>query len=96
MKAFFDYIKAFAFKNFFAFCLTGGLLYILLVSPQLRDLTIVLLTLVVKHYFDSNTGSMAKDITISKALDQAQQLPAAGASNPPMVGNADTVNVGKQ
>ena len=76
MKSIFDYIKSFAFKNLFAIFLTWQLLDILRRSPELRDLIIVLLTLVVKHFFDSNTGSVAKDITISKALDNAHQLPA--------------------
>lgn len=76
MKQFFDYIKAFAFKNLFAIFITWQLLDLLRNSPELRDLIIVLLTLIVKHFYDSNTGSAAKDATISKALDQAQQLPA--------------------
>lgn len=75
MTAIFDYIKCFAFKNFFAFCLTGGLLYLLKTESGLRDIIIVLLTLVIKYYFDTSNSANKKDETISKALDQAQQLP---------------------
>lgn len=80
MTSIFEYIKCFAFKNFFAFCLTGALLYLLKTEPQLRDIIIVILTLVVKYYFDTSNSANKKDDTISKALDQAQQLPAVNSN----------------
>lgn len=76
MKNFFDYIKCFAFKNLLAMPLIGGLLYVIITVPAMHDSCIVLLTLVVKYYFDSSTGSAAKDATISQALTMAQQTPA--------------------
>lgn len=93
MKSILDYLKNYPFKNFFALLLSWYLLKIMNEQPAMKDLLIVLLTLIVKHFFDSTTGSVAKDVTISKALDQAQQLPATGTGA--TVQNAETVNVKK-
>ena len=90
MKPFFDYIKGFAFKNFLAMPLICGLLWLMANVPSLHDSCVVLLTLVVKYYYDTSNASSQKDATISKALDQAQQLPAVGQPN---VGKADNVTV---
>lgn len=76
MKNFFDYIQKFAFKNFLAIPLISGLLWLMANVPSLHDSCVVLLTLVVKYYYDTNTSSSKKDETISNALDKAQQLPA--------------------
>lgn len=76
MKSFFEYIQKFTFKNFFALFLTTGLLYMLDTQPGLRDIMIVLLTLVVKYYFDTSNSSAKKDETIQQALTAAQQSPA--------------------
>lgn len=45
-------------------------------TPALHDSCIVLLTLVVKYYYDTSMASSKKDETISSALDKAQQTPA--------------------
>lgn len=92
MKSIFDYIHSFPFKNFLALPLICGLLWLMANVPALHDSCVVLLTLVVKYYYDSNTNSAAKDLTISKALDNAQQLPAVGSATP-NVGKAENVTV---
>lgn len=89
MKYFFDYIKSFAFKNLLAIPLIAGLLWLMANVPSLHDSCVVLLTLVVKYYFDTSNASSKKDETISNALTMAQQLPAITA---PTVNNAGTVN----
>lgn len=89
MKPFFDYIEKFHFKNLFALLLCYKMLDLLDAKSSLRDILIVLLTLIIKHYFDSNTGAVKRDETISKALDSAQAKTAS------TVENADTVNVKK-
>lgn len=76
MSALFDYIKQFPFKNLLALPLITGLLWLMANVPQLHDSCVVLLTLVVKYYFDSSNSSAAKDATISKALTAAQNTPA--------------------
>lgn len=58
-------------------------------KSSLRDILIVLLTLIIKHYFDSNTGAVKRDEVISQALTQAQGKVS------PTVENAETVNVKK-
>ena len=93
MKAFFDYIKGFAFKNVFALFLAWQLLRLLEIKPDLRDIIVILLTLIVKHFYDSNTTSAKKDETISKALDQAQQLPAV--NSPTATTETGDINVKK-
>lgn len=70
-----DFIKHFAFKNFLAVPLIIGLLWLMADVPSLHDSCVVLLTLVVKYYYDNSTSQSAKDATISKALDTAQKLP---------------------
>lgn len=77
MKAFFDYIRLFAFKNFNAVVLELSLLYVLVTVPAMHDAVLVLLTLIVKYFYDSSNSSAKKDETISKALTAAQQLPGA-------------------
>lgn len=76
MRSFFEYIKCFPFKNLLSVFLIYELIMLLKGTPSLHDSCIVLLTLVVKYYFDTSTGSTKKDETISKALDNAQQTPA--------------------
>lgn len=93
MKPLFDYIQKFQFKNFLAILAMLLLFHTLWVYQIYKDVILVLLTLLFKHYWDSNTGSTAKDATISKALDNAQQLPPTGQST---VQNADTVNIDKK
>ncbi len=90
MKALFDYIQKFPFKNFLALPLIYGLFWVMANYPALHDSCIVLLTLVVKYYYDTSTASSKKDETISRALDQAQQLPAITS---PIVSNANSINV---
>ncbi|MDB5288593.1 MAG: hypothetical protein JWR05_3542 [Mucilaginibacter sp.] len=75
MKPLFDYLKYFQFKNLLAVFLIYYLVELLKNTPALHDSCIVLLTLVVKYYYDASTGSTKKDETISKALDNAQQTP---------------------
>lgn len=72
MKPFFEYIEKFSFKNIFALLLCYKMLDLLDEKSSLRDILIVLLTLIIKHYYDSNTGAVKRDETISKALDAAQ------------------------
>lgn len=93
MKPLFDYIHSFQFKNFFALPLTFGLLYLMENVPALHDSCLVLLTLVVKYYYDTGTASAKKDETISQALSAAQQLPAVSNGSSPIVGRADNVTV---
>lgn len=76
MKALFDYIRCFAFKNFLALPLISGLLYLMATVPALHDSCLVLLTLVVKYYYDTSTASAKKDETISQALTAAQNTPS--------------------
>jgi len=96
MKHFFDYIKGFAFKNLFAIFLAWQLLRLLEIKPDLRDIIVILLTLIVKHFYDSNTTSVKKDETISKALDQAQQLPAVNSPAATTESGNVTVNQTKE
>lgn len=70
-----DFIKHFAFKNLLATPLIIGLLWLMANVPAIHDSCVVLLTLVVKYYYDSSNSNAAKDATISKALDAAQKLP---------------------
>lgn len=86
MKSLFDYIKSFPFKNVLAMPLIWYLLHIMEMEPSLHDSCIVLLTLVVKYFYDSSNSSAAKDATISKALTVAQNTPGT-----PTV-NADSVD----
>ena len=84
MKEFFKYIKEYPFKNLFALYLVYKLLSILEQNTSLRDILIVLLTLIIKHYFDSNTGAEKRDATISRALDKnssAQNVQDLNAEN---------------
>ncbi|MDB5032247.1 hypothetical protein [Mucilaginibacter sp.] len=77
MKQFFDYLKGFPFKNLLAVFLLWELINLLKTTPQLHDSCIVLLTLVVKYFYDTSNSSSKKDETISAALDKAQMTPAA-------------------
>lgn len=76
MKQVFDYLKCFPFKNAFAVFLIWKLFDILQFVPALHDSCIVLLTLIVKYFYDTSMASGKKDETISKALDNAQMTPA--------------------
>ena len=89
MKSLFDYIEKFQFKNLFALLLCYKMLSLLDEKSSLRDILIVLITLIIKQYFDSNTGAVKRDETINQALSQAQGKVA------PAVENAETVNVKK-
>lgn len=89
-----EQIHKFPFKNFLAIPLIYGLLWLMANVPSLHDSCVVLLTLVVKYYYDSNTSSAAKDATISKALDTAQMLP--GPNQVPNVGTAQNVNINQE
>lgn len=71
-----DYLKCFAFKNFNAIVLEIGLLWVLINVPAMHDTCTVLLTLIVKYFFDTSISSANKDETISSALTAAQQTPA--------------------
>lgn len=86
MKLFFDYIKEFEFKNLFAILLTGGLIYLLATRNEIRSDCLILLTLIVKHFYDSNTSAVKRDATISKALESAQNTASQAT-----VTNADSV-----
>lgn len=67
-----------AFKNFLAVFVLAIMFYLLQTRPELRDSMFVLITLVIKHYFDSNTESHKKDTTIS---DMAKSIPDAPKPN---------------
>lgn len=85
MKHIFDYIQRFKFKDAFAVFLIWRMLDILSKDPTLRDLLIVLITLIVKHFYDSNVGSSKKDETISTLANNQQ------TNQTPTVQNAETV-----
>lgn len=76
MKSITDYVKSFPFKNVFAVFLVYELLELLKGTPSLHDSCIVLLTLVVKYFYDTSSASSKKDETISSALDKAQMTPS--------------------
>lgn len=71
------------FKNILAIPLIGGLLYVMVTVPALHDSCVVLLTLVVKYFYDTSSQSAVKDATISNALTAAQQTPAVPVSPNP-------------
>lgn len=75
MKEILDYIKCFQFKNFLAAPLIYGLIYLAINVPSLHDSCIVLVTLIVKYFYDNSNSSSKKDETISNALDKAQNTP---------------------
>lgn len=75
MKNLFDYIEKFPFKNLLAIPLISGLLWLMANVPSLHDSCVVLLTLIVKYYYDTNAQSAVKDATISNALTVAQNTP---------------------
>lgn len=81
MKQFFDYIYSFQFKNFLAIPLITGLLYLMATVPALHDSCVVLLTLVVKYFYDTSNQSAKKDETIAGALTAAQNTPAVPVAN---------------
>lgn len=60
----FDWPKD-GFKNFLAVLVLLVMFGLLYVRTDLRDSMFVLITLVIKHYFDSTTGSQKKDDTIN-------------------------------
>lgn len=80
MKSFFDYVKSFSFRNFLAIPLLYGLLWLMANVPSLHDSCVVLLTLIVKYFYDTSTQSAKKDETISQALTAAQNTPATPTS----------------
>ena len=69
------------FKNILAIPLIGGLMYTMITVPQLHDSCVVLLTLVVKYFYDTSNQSAIKDATISNALTAAQNTPAVPVVN---------------
>jgi hypothetical protein len=71
----FTFAQQFAFKNILAMPLIGGLIYVMVTVPQLHDSCVVLLTLVVKYYYDNSAQSAKKDETIATALTVAQNTP---------------------
>lgn len=64
------------FKNVLAIPLIGALIYTMIMVPNLHDSCVVLLTLVVKYFYDTSSQSAVKDATISNALTAAQNTPA--------------------
>jgi hypothetical protein len=70
------YLFDIPFKNILAIPLIGGLLYVMVTVPALHDSCVVLLTLVVKYFYDTSSQSAVKDQTISAALTAAQNTPA--------------------
>lgn len=70
------YLLDIPFKNILALPLIGGLLYVMVTVPALHDSCVVLLTLVVKYFYDTSSQSAVKDATISNALIAAQNTPA--------------------
>lgn len=74
MKTIFDYIHKFKFKNFLALVTLPALLYMLYTETTLRDLLIVLVTLLFRYYWDSSTGTEKKDDTIN---NMAKSIPDA-------------------
>lgn len=62
------------FKNFFAFTITIILLYMIYSKPELRDVSIAILMLIIKHYYDNNTGNAKKDEAIAS---MASSIPNA-------------------
>lgn len=77
------YLFDIPFKNILAIPLIGGLLYVMVTVPALHDSCVVLLTLVVKYFYDTSSQSAVKDATISNALTAAQQTPAVPVSPNP-------------
>lgn len=80
MTAIIEYIKGFPFKNLLALPLIWYLFQIMGAQPSLHDSCVILLTLVVKYYYDTNAQSAKKDETISKALTAAQNTPSTPVS----------------
>lgn len=73
---FLNFIQGFQFKNVLAPPLIAGLIYVMVTVPSLHDSCVVLLTLIVKYFYDTSNQSAKKDETISNALTAAQQTPA--------------------
>lgn len=76
MNDLYNFLKSIPFKNVLAIPLLSGLIYLMVYVPTLHDSIIVLLTLIVKYYYDTSTGATQKDATIAAALGNAQQTPA--------------------
>lgn len=64
-----------AFKNFYAYSITLALLYCIYDKPELRDVSIAVLIMVVKHYFDNNASSNKKDETINSMANSIPDAP---------------------
>jgi len=58
-----------AFRDFYAYSLTGALLYGIYEKPDLKDVSIAVLIMVVKFYFDSTASSAKKDSTIASMAE---------------------------
>lgn len=76
MNSLLNFLQCFPFKNALALPLIVGLLYVMATVPQLHDSCVVLLTLVVKYFYDTSSQSAKKDATIATALTAAQNTPA--------------------
>lgn len=62
------------FKNFQSVFLISLIFFMLYNKPDLRDAMIISLTLILKHYYDTNTSSAKKDDTINS---MANSIPDA-------------------
>jgi len=78
MKHLLDYIKHFKFNNFLALMVVPILLYMLYTETTLRDLLIVLVTLIFRYYWDTSSSSSKKDETIN---NMAKSIPDATTVN---------------
>lgn len=67
-----------AFKNFQSLVLIGLMFYGLFNVASIRDAMVMSLTLILKHYYDSNTSSAKKDETISSL---SNSIPDAANKN---------------
>lgn len=70
-----------AFKNFFAFWIATILLYIIYEKPDYKEIATIFLTLIIKHYFDSNTASAKKDDTINSMANSIPNAPKDETNN---------------
>jgi len=74
MKPLFDYIQHFKFNNMLAIIVLPSMLYLLKVEPTLRDLLIVLITLMFRYYWEKSQSETKKDETIAS---MAKSIPDA-------------------
>jgi hypothetical protein len=63
-----------SFKNFQSIFLISLIFMMLYFKPDLRDAMIISLTLILKHYYDTNTSNSKKDETIAS---MANSIPDA-------------------